>query len=53
VIAIVVISAVTGGHHGLFGLWVLIPLFFLFRFCAWRRGPWGIRHRADAAGPWA
>lgn len=45
VIAIVAIGAVTGGHHGHFGFWLLIPLFFLFRFFVWRRGPWGIRPR--------
>lgn len=48
VIAIVVISAVTGGHHGEFGFWLLIPLFFLSRFWLWRHGPWGVRRRRDA-----
>jgi Domain of unknown function (DUF1707) len=43
VIAIVAISAVSHGHHGHFGFWVLIPLFFLFRFGLRRRGPWGMR----------
>ena len=49
VIAIVVIGAVTGGHqHGPFGFWLVIPLFFLFRFFVWRRGPWGTRGRAGS-----
>ena len=45
VIAIVAVSAVTHGHHGHFGFWFVIPLFFLFRFGLWRRGPWGMRRR--------
>lgn len=49
VIAIVAISAVTHGHHGHVGFWLLIPLFFLFRFGLWRHGPWGMRRRADGA----
>ena len=49
VIAIVVVSAATGGHHGHFGFWLLIPLFFVFRFWLWRDRPWGIRRRGDAA----
>jgi hypothetical protein len=48
-IAIVAISAVTHGHHGHFGFWLLIPLFFLFRFALRRRGPWARRRRGDAA----
>jgi uncharacterized protein DUF1707 len=44
VIAIVAIGAVTGGHHhGHSGFWVLIPLFFVFRFFVWRHGPWSMR----------
>lgn len=49
VIAIVVISTVTAGHHSHFGLWLLIPLFFLFRFWLWRHRPWGMRRRGHAA----
>ena len=49
VVAIVVISAVTGPHHSHFGLWLLIPLFFVFRFWPRRHGPWGVRRRGDAA----
>lgn len=49
VITIVAISAVTSGHGDHFGFWLLIPLFFLFRFCLWRRGPWGMRRRGGAA----
>jgi hypothetical protein len=49
VLAIVAISAVTGGHHGHFGFWLLIPLFFLFRFFVWGHGPWGMRRREDAS----
>jgi hypothetical protein len=49
VIAIVAISAVTHGHHGHGGFWLLIPLFFLFRFGLWRRGPWDMRRRGDAS----
>ncbi len=49
VIAIVLISAVTGGHHGDFGFWVLIPLFFLFRFWLWPRGRWGRRGYARSS----
>ena len=48
VIAVVAISAVTGGHHGHFGFWLLIPLFFLFRFSVWRHRPWGTTRRRDA-----
>lgn len=48
VIAIVVISAATGGHHGHFGFWLLIPMFFLFRFWLWRHGPWGMRRRGGS-----
>ena len=50
VIAIVAISAVTGGHHGHLGFWLLIPLFFLFRFFASGRGPWGMTRRGGAGG---
>jgi hypothetical protein len=49
VIAIVVISAVPGGHHGGFGgIWLLIPLFFVFRFWRWGHRPWGMRRGGDA-----
>jgi hypothetical protein len=45
-IVIVAIGAVTGGHHhGHFGFWFLIPLFFVFRFFVWRHGAWGTRQR--------
>jgi hypothetical protein len=43
VIAILVISAVTTNHHGHFGFWLLIPLFFLLRFWLWRHRPWVTR----------
>ena len=45
VIASVVISAVTVGHHGHFGLWLLIPLWFVFRFWLRRRTVWQERRR--------
>jgi hypothetical protein len=48
VTVIAAISAVTGGHHGHFGFWLLIPLFFLFRFGLWRHGPSGVRRRGNA-----
>jgi hypothetical protein len=47
-LAFVVISAVSGGHHGQFGVWLLIPLFFLFRLWLWPRGAWRVRRRGDA-----
>jgi hypothetical protein len=45
VIALVAISAVTRGHHGHSGLWLLIPLFLLFRFWLRGHGLWGARRR--------
>jgi Domain of unknown function (DUF1707) len=48
VIALVAIGAVSHGHHGHFGFWLLIPLFFLFRFFVWRRAPWGMTRRGEA-----
>jgi hypothetical protein len=39
-IALLLISAAAGHHHH-FGLWILIPLFFLARFWRWRRWWWG------------
>jgi hypothetical protein len=43
---VLAISIAAGGHHEGFGLLWLIPLFFLIRFCVWRRfGRWGMaRH---------
>ena len=49
VIAIVVIAAATAGHHRHFGLWLLIPMFFLFRFLLRRHRPWGIGRRGHVA----
>lgn len=36
-VALIVISALTGGHHGHFGWWILIPLLFFARFWFWPR----------------
>lgn len=47
-IAIVAISAVSG-HHGHFGIWLLIPMFLLFRFWLRGNGPRGMRLRASNA----
>jgi hypothetical protein len=47
VIALVAITAVTHGHHGHSGFWVLIPLFFLFRFSLRRHGRWDMRWRGS------
>jgi hypothetical protein len=42
---ILAVSVAEGDHEG-FGLLWLIPLFFLIRFCAWRRfGRWGMQRR--------
>lgn len=43
-ITLLLISAATGHHHH-FGLWILIPLFFLARFWRLRRWWWGAPRR--------
>lgn len=38
---LVVLIAISALHHaGLWGLWVLIPLFFVARFLLWGHRPW-------------
>jgi hypothetical protein len=44
-IALLLISA-AAGHHGHFGLWIVIPLFFLARFWRWRRRWWRMPRRS-------
>lgn len=44
--ALILVCAITGGHHG---LWILIPLVFLsWKMCWWRWRPW---HRAVRGEP--
>jgi uncharacterized membrane protein YccC len=45
ILAIWVISILTGWHHGHWGLLWLIPLFFAIRWLLWPYSGWGMRRR--------
>jgi hypothetical protein len=45
ILVVILVVSIAGWHHGAFGLLWLIPLFFLIRFCLWRRFGWWGRPR--------
>jgi uncharacterized membrane protein YccC len=49
-IAVLIVSAITAHHH-FFGLWILIPAFFLAKMWFWRRASWFSSWRRYGPGP--